>query len=140
LTPPADPEDVLLLAHYFLKEESKKMQRPGTSFSPAAIAALSTHDWLGHVRELQNRVHRALGNSMDKCINPVDFGLEESTANQQTQKLPSLKEARETAEQKAVQQALALYGNNISQAAKLLEISRPTLHDLLKKFDINPNK
>ncbi len=134
------PEDVLLLAHYFLKEESRKMQRPGTSFSPAAIAALSTHDWPGNVRELQNRVRRALGTTMDKCIYPEDFGLETSPANQQDMKLPSLREAREKAEQKAVQQALALCGNNISQAAKLLDISRPTLHDLLKKFDINPNR
>ncbi len=133
------PEDVLVLAHYFLKEESQKMQRPGTSFSPAAIAALSTHNWPGNVRELQNRVRRALGTTMDKCIHPADFGLETDPANLKDQQLPSLREAREAAEQKAVQQALALCGNNISQAAKLLEISRPTLHDLLKKYDINPN-
>ncbi len=134
------PEDVLVLAHYFLKEESRKMQRPGTSFSPAAIAALCTHDWPGNVRELQNRVRRALGTTMDKCIYPSDFGLETSSADQKELQLPSLRQAREEAEQKAVHQALALCGNNISQAAKLLEISRPTLHDLLNKFDINPNK
>ncbi len=133
------PEDVLVLAHYFLKEETQKMQRPGTSFSPAAIAALSTHDWPGNVRELQNRIRRALGTTMDKCVHPADFGLEKNPANQKELQLPSLREAREAAEQKAVQQALALCGNNISQAAKLLEISRPTLHDLLKKYDINPN-
>jgi len=134
------PEDVLLLAHYFLKEESRKMHRPGTSFSPGAIAALSTHDWPGNVRELQNRVRRALGTTMDKCIYPSDFGLDENPTNQKDLKLPTLREAREEAEQKAVHQALALCGNNISQAAKLLEISRPTLHDLLNKFNINPNK
>lgn len=134
------PEDVLLLAHYFLKEESRIMQRPGTSFSPAAIAALATHDWPGNVRELQNRVRRALGTTMDKCIYPSDFGLEKNPADHNDVKLPSLREAREAAEQKAVHQALALCGNNISQAAKLLEISRPTLHDLLNKYDINPNK
>ncbi len=134
------PEDVLLLAHYFLKEESRKMQRPGTSFSPAAIAALSTHDWPGNVRELQNRVRRALGTTMDKYIYPSDFGLEKNPIDHNDMKLPSLREARETAEQKAVHQALAICGNNISQSAKLLEISRPTLHDLLNKYDINPNK
>jgi two-component system NtrC family response regulator len=51
-----------------------------------------------------------------------------------------LKEARETAEKNAVRRALALSGNNISQAAKLLDISRPTLHDLLKKHEISIDK
>ena len=51
--------------------------------------------------------------------------------------LQTLKTARENAEIKVVRQALAMTGNNISQAAKLLEVSRPTLHDLLKKHGIN---
>ena len=51
---------------------------------------------------------------------------------QEEQKLSTLKQARETAEKNVVHQALALSGNNISQAAGLLKISRPTLHDLLK--------
>ncbi len=59
---------------------------------------------------------------------------------QDEQKLSTLKEARETAEKNVVHQALAMSGNNISQAAKLLEISRPTLHDLLKKHGISINK
>ncbi len=53
------------------------------------------------------------------------------------QKLPTLKAARDSAEKNVVHQALALSANNISQAARLLEISRPTLHDLLKKHGIN---
>jgi two-component system NtrC family response regulator len=47
-----------------------------------------------------------------------------------------LKQAREAVEIKTIRQALALTGNNISQAARLLETSRPTLHDLLKKYGI----
>jgi len=70
---------------------------------------------------------------MDSVITPVDLGLEEMPMEQEEQKLSTLKDARETAEKNAVRRALALSGNNISQAAKLLEISRPTLHDLLKK-------
>jgi two-component system NtrC family response regulator len=128
------------LAHSFLQEETRKLQREQTSFSPAAIAALIAHDWPGNIRELQNRIRRALGTMMDRVITPVDLGLEDIPLKQETQKLYSLKEARETAEKNAVRRALALSGNNISQAAKLLEISRPTLHDLLKKHGISTDK
>ncbi len=133
-------EDTLLLAHSFLQEETRNLQREQTSFSPAAIAALTAHDWPGNIRELQNRIRRALGTTMDRVITPVDLGLEEIPMKQEEQKLSTLKEARETAEKNAVRRALALSGNNISQAAKLLEISRPTLHDLLKKHGISNDK
>jgi two-component system NtrC family response regulator len=133
-------DDTLLLAHNFLLEETRKLQRGKTSFSPAAIAALTAHDWPGNVREIQNRIRRALGTTMDRVITPVDLGLEEIPVKQEEQKLATLKEARETAEKNAVRRALALSGNNISQAAKLLDISRPTLHDLLKKHEISIDK
>jgi len=133
-------EDTLLLAHSFLKEETRNLQREQTSFSPAAIAALTAHDWPGNIRELQNRIRRALGTTMGRVITPVDLGLEEIPLKQEAQKLATLKEARETAEKNAVRRALALSGNNISQAAKLLEVSRPTLHDLLKKHGISIDK
>jgi two-component system NtrC family response regulator len=131
------PEDILLLAHSFLEKETRKLQREQTSFSSAAIAVLTAHDWPGNIRELQNRIRRALGTTMGKVITPLDLGFEEMPLNKEEQKLATLKEARETAEKNAVRQALALSGNNISQAAKLIEISRPTLHDLLKKHGIN---
>jgi two-component system NtrC family response regulator len=134
------PEDTLLLAHNFLLEETRKLQRGKTSFSPAAIAALTAHDWPGNVRELMNRIRRALGTTMDRVISPGDLGLEEIHMEKEEQKLSTLKEARETAEKNAVRRALALSGNNISRAAKLLEISRPTLHDLLKKHEISIDK
>ncbi|MDL2122104.1 MAG: PEP-CTERM-box response regulator transcription factor [Deltaproteobacteria bacterium] len=127
------PEDTLLLAHNFLLEETRKLQRGQTSFSQAAIAALTAHDWPGNVRELQNRIRRALGTTINRVITPVDLGLEDMPMEQEEQKLCTLKDARKTAEKNAVRRALAMSGNNISQAAKLLEISRPTLHDLLKK-------
>ena len=132
------PEDILLLAHHFLQTESRKMDRPVTSFSPAAIAALTTYDWPGNVRELQNRVRRALGTTMDSHLYPADLGFDNGV-DQKSERLPTLREARDTAENTAIRQALALCGNNISQAARLLEVSRPTLHDLLKKHAINAN-
>ncbi len=134
------PEDILILAQNFLQEETRKLRREQTSFSPAAVASLTAHNWPGNIRELQNRIRRALGTTMEKVITPVDLGFEERSTRHEEQKLPTLKEARETAEKNVVRQALALSGNNISQAAKMLEISRPTLHDLLKKHGISTDK
>jgi two-component system NtrC family response regulator len=134
------PEDILLLAHHFLQQESRDLHRGQVSFSPAALSALTGHDWPGNVRELQNRIRRALGTSLDKVIAADDLGLDEKTpARNDNQRLTTLKEARDAAEREAVQRALGLCGNNISRAAKLLEISRPTLHDLLNKHDITVN-
>jgi len=134
------PEDILLLAHHFLQTESRMMKRPVTSFAPAAIAALSAYDWPGNVRELQNRVRRALGTTMDTHLYPADLGLEQIAVDSDNQRILTLREARDVAENATIRQALALCGNNISQAAKLLEVSRPTLHDLIKKHDIDVAK
>jgi two-component system NtrC family response regulator len=129
-------EDILLLAHHFLQEESQRLQRGAVSLSPAAISALTANNWPGNVRELQNRIRRALGTNTGRIIDPVDLGLEDVPPEPGGQKLLTLKQAREAVEIKTIRQALALTGNNISQAARLLETSRPTLHDLLNKYEI----
>ena len=134
------PEDILPLAHEFLQEEAAHQHRGQMSFSSTALAALSFHNWPGNVRELQNCIRRALGTTMDKVITPVDMGLAVNAPEQGDHKFSPLKLAREHAEIQAVRQALGLSGSNISQAAKLLEISRPTLHDLLKKHGIQVQK
>ena len=130
------PEDILLLAHHFLQEELQKLHRSQVTLSPTAIVALTSHSWPGNVRELQNRVRRALSIDTDRVITPSDLDLEESCEKDKTQKVLPLKLVRERAEIQAIRKAMALTGNNISKAARLLEISRPTLHDLFKKHQI----
>ena len=105
-------------------------------FSQAAMAALPAEEWPGNVRELQNRIRRALSNCSGQRIMPEDLGLAESRMAQGEEKFRTLQEARDQAEEKCIRKALMMTGNNISQAAKLLGISRPTLHDLLKKHKI----
>ena len=131
------PEDIIMLAQHFLQTEAKALKAGHVLFSPGAIAALSAHSWPGNVRELQNRIRRALAVISGQLIMPDNLGLEEEKKDKINQKLLTLQEARDQAEQRCVQQALALTGNNISQAAKLLATSRPTLHDLIKKHRID---
>ena len=131
------PEDILLLAQHFLRKEASFLKIDRVSFSSGAIAALSTHDWPGNVRELQNRIRRALAIFSGPMIIPDDLGLDSCSADSITEKLLTLQTARNQGELKCVRWALLLTGNNIAQAAKLLETSRPTLHDLIKKHGIN---
>ena len=107
-----------------------------TLVSLSAMAALSAHSWPGNVRELQNRVRRALTLYDGQTISAFDLGLGDAKPISPTDPLPTLKEARDQAERRCVRQALLHTGNNISQAAKILSISRPTLHDLINKHRI----
>jgi len=125
-------EDILLLAQHFIREEAQKLKRGKVILSPESVTALTGHAWPGNVRELQNRIRRAMSLTSGKMLSPVDFGLAEENKNG-IEALPTLREARELAEKKVIGQALAQANNNISQAARLLEVSRPTLHDLIKK-------
>ncbi|MFO7838325.1 MAG: PEP-CTERM-box response regulator transcription factor [Desulfosalsimonadaceae bacterium] len=131
------PEDIMLLAQHFLRTESKALKIGRVSFSQPAMAALSAADWPGNVRELHNCIRRALSVFTGQRISAEDMGLSKEASVREGQKLLTLQQARDRAEIQCIHQALMLTGNNISQAARLLAISRPTLHDLLKKHGNN---
>ncbi len=129
-------EDILVLARKFLEEEMSSAGRAGFGFSRASFAAMAAHPWPGNVRELQNRIRRAVALS-EKTIEPEHLGLSVScTTTSAEPEVLSLQEARNRAECTAIRHALVVTGNNISQAARLLEVTRPTLHDLIKKHNL----
>ncbi|MDY6903921.1 MAG: PEP-CTERM-box response regulator transcription factor [Thermodesulfobacteriota bacterium] len=130
------PEDIMLIAQHFLRSEAESLNAGNASLSSTAVAALSRHEWPGNIRELHNRICRALSTGTDQKITPEDLGLEESASLQEGDTFYTLQEARDRAEIRCVRQALLMSGNNISKAAKLLKTSRPTLHDLIKKHGI----
>ena len=129
-------EDILILARHFIAEEAKKLKRGRVGLSSRAAAALTSYSWPGNVRELQNRIRRAMVSALDDMISPENLGLSEPSGMPDDQKPLTIKEAREQGERKAIEIALSITGGNISNAAKMLEVSRPTLHDLLKKHGI----
>lgn len=129
-------EDILLLAHHFLTEETRRLGRGPVNFSPSAASILTSWEWPGNVRELQNRIRRALGMSKGKLITPTDLGFTEPADKHTGHNVTTVREARAAAEREVILRAMAMTGNNISRAAKLLDVSRPTLHDLLKKHGI----
>ena len=102
--------------------------------APDALAAIDAHDWPGNVRELENRVKRAVIMADGKLVHAedLDFG----DADEESAEVLNLKAAREAADRRVIRHALARSEGNISSTAKLLGISRPTLYDLLKQYDL----
>ena len=71
------PENSMILAQHFLRDESQTLKSGRISFSPGAMAALSAHDWPGNVRELQNCIRRTLSIFSGNTITPDELGLEQ---------------------------------------------------------------
>lgn len=130
-------EDIMLLAQHFLAAESRVLKTGRVSFSTDAVSALISHEWPGNVRELQNCIRRAMAVLSSQWITASDLGLAEPQKDNAENAFYTLQEARDIAERRCIRQALLLTGSNISQAAKLLAVSRPTVHDLMKKHGIS---
>ncbi len=131
----ARPGDAPLLAKHFLQRYAASMNPAVKGFSPDALSAIDRHDWPGNVRELENRLKRAVIMADGKLVNAADLDLE---AADDDDGAINLKAVRDEADRKAIRRALARSEGNISNAAKLLGISRPTLYDLLKQHGLQP--
>ena len=127
--------DTRLLAKYFLNRFAAEYGRPARAFTPEALKAIDEHPWRGNVRELENRVKRATIMASSSVIGLDD--LELSVTAEPNQSL-DLREARLQAEAQVLRKALAQAGSNISEAARLLGVSRPTLYDLMRQHALGP--
>ncbi|HEX7709749.1 MAG TPA: PEP-CTERM-box response regulator transcription factor, partial [Sphingomonadaceae bacterium] len=129
------PGDATLLAKAFLKRFAKEMNPSVKGFAADALAAIDGWGWPGNVRELENRVKRAVIMADGKLIGAADLDLD-GGEDEDAHPL-NLKSAREETDRKVIRHALARSEGNISNTAKLLGISRPTLYDLLKQYDLH---
>ena len=127
--------DAVLLARHFVNRFARDMNPKVQGLSPDATAAIDGYGWPGNVRELENRLKRAVIMADGKMIGAADLDLPGAVADTGDLMI-NLRAAREMADRKAIRQALSRTDNNISGAAKLLGISRPTLYDLLKHYQL----
>jgi two-component system NtrC family response regulator len=127
------PGDAALLGQYFMGRYARENGRSFQGFTPDAIAAMADWHWPGNVRELENRVKRAVIMAEGNRISAEDLDL----ANAEDESACTLKAAREAADRQAIRRALARSDGNMSQTAKLLGISRPTLYDLVKQYGLD---
>lgn len=126
--------DAVLLARHFVNRFGRELNATVRSLGHDAIEAIDAYNWPGNVRELENRIKRAVIMADGKGVAARDLDLP-SGKNAVDDTLPiNLRAAREVTDRKAIRQAMSRTDNNISGAAKLLGISRPTLYDLLKQY------
>jgi two-component system NtrC family response regulator len=125
--------DVILLAKTFLEHECVKAGLPPRRFTPEAIGALSRATWPGNVRELINCVLRASVTAKGDLVTPADLGL---SAGALQRSGPTLSHARSQAEVEAVRAALARARGNKSEAARLLEVSRTQLYEIMHRHGL----
>jgi two-component system NtrC family response regulator len=125
--------DAELLAHSFLQSFNEEQHRSVRGFSSEALAAIANYEWPGNVRELENRVKRAVIMAEAQRITPLDLDL---VPPDEVPEVLNLAQAREEAERREIPRALSRAEGNISQAAKLLGVSRPTLYDLMRQHNI----
>lgn len=129
------PGDAVLLARAFLSRFAAEMNPQVKGLAADALAAIDAWPWPGNVRELENRVKRAVIMAEGKLVTAEDLDL--SGGNVEEPRPLNLKAAREDADRRMIRHALARSEGNISGTARLLGISRPTLYDLLKQYDLN---
>lgn len=123
----------IVLAQRFLHTYAASMNKKVRGLSNDAMAAIEAHAWPGNVRELENRLKGAVAISDGPTISADDLGLTGG------RKLPvmTLREVRDAAEKRAVLQALASADGNMTRAAALLGVSRPTVYDLVNRHEID---
>jgi len=126
--------DSLLLAQFLLQQISARLGKPTRGLAPDAIRAIQAHRWPGNVRELENRVKGAVIMAEGAVVTASDLGLEDPGDDPE---YLNLRVARQRAEAQAVRQSLAVAQGNLSRAAELLGVTRPTLYDLLAKHSID---
>jgi two-component system, NtrC family, response regulator len=127
-------EGRLILARTLLQKYSKQQKRAINGFTDDAIIAIETHAWPGNVRELENKIRGAVIMADGKMVTAADLGI---TCGESESESLNLREVRQNAESKAIRVALTKSYGNISKAAELLGITRPTLYDLLNKYGMS---
>ena len=125
-------DDIPVLAFHFLKIYSEKYNKHNKKISTQALEKLSNYYWPGNVRELQHSIEKAVILSDSSVLNPSDFSLAASTKGLIDSNSTTLEEM----EKKLIGESIKKYDNNLSIVASKLGITRQTLYNKLKKYDL----
>ena len=134
-------EDIPLLCDHFIERFNNSLKKRIKGIAPAAMSLLLEYHWPGNVRELENAIERAMVLSEEALLLPENFPAEFGQRfgeNQLNDFLNgySLKDAQKLMEKKLITSALTYTGGNRTQAARLLEISHPSLLSKIKSYNI----
>ena len=129
-------DDIPWLMNKFLNEFSATASRDIKGFGALAEQAALHYPWHGNVRELRNRVERAVALGLDEWIMPADlFPTTERSASRAN--LESLEDVRQDAERRHILRALQTANGEIGTASKILGIGRTTLWDKMRRLGLS---
>ncbi|HEY4784855.1 MAG TPA: sigma-54 dependent transcriptional regulator [Bacteroidales bacterium] len=124
-------DDIELLATFFLKRFEKKYRKSQLKLNSEAIRKLSKYHWPGNVRELQHAVEKAVILSESSVINADDFTLRASVSHRENQLL-----TLEEMERQMIEAAMDKHQGNLTYVANQLGISRQTLYNKIRRYDL----
>jgi two-component system, NtrC family, response regulator HydG len=125
-------DDIPILAGYFLRLNGERYGKPELKFNTHTLEKLSNHDWPGNVRELQHAVEKAVILSDSNILKPSDFSF-----NTRSSRAASDEMTLEEMEKKMISESLQRHHSNLSVVASKLGITRQTLYNKLRKYDID---
>ena len=133
-------EDIAPLAERFVVRYAEKYHRPVAGMDASARAALESGWWSGNIRELQNCIEKAVILSEGNVLTAKDVQIDARPGSGMAESIPSgmtgVHSRSGAGEEQVVREVMERCHGNISAAAKLLGVSRPTLYAKLKKYDI----
>jgi two-component system NtrC family response regulator len=125
--------DAVLLAHGFVRKFAAEQRRSSMTLGADALNAIEAYDWPGNVRELENVLKRAVIMADSSIISGADVAVASGSGDAD---MLNLRQVRDEAERTAVLRVMSRANGNLSKAAEMLGISRPTLYDLMHRFGL----
>jgi DNA-binding NtrC family response regulator len=125
-------DDIPILSNYFLREQSERYGKSGMKFSTHALEKLANHSWPGNVRELHHAIEKAVILSDSPVLKPADFIFTSAAVKNSM----SVEMTLNDMEKKLIIDTMKRYNNNLSTVASKLDITRQTLYNKIKKYDL----
>ena len=132
-------DDAVLIARHLIQRFAVEQKKRAPRLARDAVTAISRHVWSGNVRELENRIRRAVILNESGELSPSDLDLDADGGGHpgtHDESFVNLRRAREIAERRIVANVLQRTGGNLTAAARILEVSRPTLYSLLRQHSL----
>jgi DNA-binding NtrC family response regulator len=125
-------DDIAVLAFHFIRSYCEKYNKPAKKINTQALEKLSNYQWPGNIRELQHSIEKAVILSDSSVLDPADFSFNTASKGVLHDDNTTLEEM----EKKLISESIKRHDNNLSVVASKLGITRQTLYNKLKKYDL----